>query len=293
MWLLVVNQNAGKKRGLALAEEFSKLIELSNQKFQLINERGAGATDQALASHLKTGQFSKVIAFGGDGLVNLCIQRTMSTGASLGVVAAGTGNDFSRTTGAHKKSVKQLFDIYSKVPTSTIDIGRISAKNHDTYYVQVLSTGFDAMVNSYANGLKWSKGKLKYTLAMLFTLKQFRPIDYIFEIDGRKFLKKAMLLSIANGFCYGGGMKINPHASNNDGLLNVLIVEPVSKVKLLALFPRIFTGSHIKHPKVSTFSGKVISVEAQTDCYADGEFISTLPIQVSVLPGALRTWVLK
>ena len=100
-----------------------------------------------------------------------------------------------------------------------------------------------------------------------------------------------MLLSVANGYCYGGGMKISPNAVNSDGQLDVLVVNPVSKIKLLTLFPKIFTGAHIYHPKVSTMRGKEISISAQTDSFADGEFVSTLPITVSVLPKALNTWV--
>jgi len=292
MWLLVVNQRAGKKKGLTLANDFAKLIEQNKYRYHLINENSVERTNQALKSLLETGEYSKVIAFGGDGLVNLCIQHIVSTDVSFGVVAAGSGNDFSRTVGTHKKSITQLFELYSKESASRVDVGRISCGNQATYYVQVLSTGFDSMVNSYANGLKFLRGKLKYTVAMLFSLKKFQPIDYQFSVDGRSYSKNAMLLSIANGYCYGGGMKINPFAKNSDGFLNVLIVEPVSRIKLLALFPRIFTGSHVKHPKVSTMSGKVISVEARTDSYADGEFISVLPIQVSVVPGALRAWVL-
>jgi diacylglycerol kinase (ATP) len=293
MWLLVVNQSAGKQQGSVLARKFSKLIEQNNQKFHLINESSALDTDKKLGSLLETGEFSKVIAFGGDGLVHLCIQHIVQTNITFGIVPAGTGNDFSRTIGAHKKSITELFNYYDQNPAKMVDVGQITSPKHAIYFVQVLSTGFDALVNSHANKFNWPKGKFKYSLAMLFTLKKFRPIEYLFDIDGRSYSKNAMLLAIANGPCYGGGMKINPTAINSDGILDVLLVEPVSRVKLLALFPRIFSGSHVHHPKVSLMSGKVISLDAKTVSYADGEFVSSLPIKVSVVPSALRTWIIK
>lgn len=291
MWLLVINKKAGKRKALPLVRHFSTLLQQTGQEFYIINEDSAKATDSVLQSHLRTGNYSKVIAFGGDGLVNLCIQHIVKTNIAFGVVPAGTGNDFSRTLGLHKKDVIDLFQIFSDNSTDTIDVGRVSSDLHSHFYVQVLSTGFDAEVNALANKFKWPKGRLKYTLAMLLTLNRFKPIEYELNIDNEIISRKAMLLSVANGYCYGGGMKISPNAVNSDGQLDVLIVNPVSKIKLLTLFPKIFTGAHIYHPKVSTMRGKEISISAQTDSYADGEFVSTLPITVSVLPKALNTWV--
>ncbi len=292
MWLLVINKKSGKGRALPLSNFFSALLKETGQKFDVINEESAEATDSVLKSRLDTGRYSKVIAFGGDGLVNLCIQHIVNTNVAFGVVPAGTGNDFARTLGLLSADVQNLFQIFSNSSTEIIDVGRVSNDLESNFYVQVLCTGFDAKVNSLANKFKWPKGRFKYTLAMLLTLNRFKPIEYELEIDEEKIHRRAMLLSVANGNCYGGGMKISPNAKNCDGQLDVLMVDPVSKIKLLALFPRIFTGSHINHPKVSTMRCKEISISAHTDSYADGEFVSTLPIKVNVSPKALNTWVL-
>lgn len=293
MWLLVVNRKAGKQRALGLVSEFSTFLNNHGEAYQIIDEKGADETANKATALIASGKFTKLIAFGGDGLVHLCVQLLIDTNLAFGVVAAGTGNDFARTLAVHKMSTRELYDLYSQPSNYLIDLVKIKSTDKVSYFVQVLSTGFDAKVNLLANRIKWPKGKLKYTIAMLLTLNQFKPTKYSISIDDVRVQKEAMLLSIANGSCYGGGMKIQPTAINSDGILDVLMVNPVSKLKLLILFPRIFSGTHVSHPKVSISRGMSISLDANTDCFADGEYVSSLPIEVSVCPKALHTWNAK
>jgi diacylglycerol kinase (ATP) len=88
-------------------------------------------------------------------------------------------------------------------------------------------------------------------------------------------------------------MKISPKSLNSDGLLDLILVKPVSRLTLLRIFPRVFSGSHIDHPKVNSFSGKKVKISADTSAFADGEFISPLPIEIEVVTGALNSWSLK
>lgn len=293
MWLLVVNRKAGKQRAVRLVSEFSLVLDKHGEVYEIVDESSANETVNKVTALIASGKFTKLIAFGGDGLVHLCVQLLVDTNIAFGVVAAGTGNDFARTLSVKKMSIGQLYELYSQPSNHKIDLAKITSTNNVSYFVQVLSTGFDAKVNSFANQIKWPKGKLKYTIAMLMVLNQFKPIRYSISIDNVRVQKEAMLLSIANGNCYGGGMMIQPAAINNDGILDVLMVTPVSKLKLLLLFPRIFSGTHVSHPKVSITRGRIISLDAYTDCFADGEYVSSLPIEVSVCPQALQTWNAK
>lgn len=291
MWLLVVNESAGKGKALYLANQFSKLLVNSNQEFTLIHETSYEKTIEKLKSSLSTNSYKKVIAIGGDGLVNLCLQYLARSGITLGVIPAGTGNDFARAVGVNGLSVNKIFDLYTKSDPAEIDLGLVKSQSSERWFVQVLSTGFDAEVNSRANKIRWPKGKSKYTIATVRTLAKFRPITYEIEMDGHKLSQSAMLFTIANGETYGGGMRICPGASNSDGIFELLLVRPVSRFVLLTIFPKVFKGNHIPHQKIDTYRAKVVKISASTSSYADGEYVANLPITVTNVGNALSTWL--
>ena len=293
MWLLVVNRKAGKERAPKLVSAFEIFLNNHGEAYEIVDEDSAAKTINKTGALVASGKITRLIAFGGDGLVHLCVQLLVDTNIAFGVAAAGTGNDFARTLAVQNMSIGELYSLYSQPSDHLIDLVKINTPDKVTYFVQVLSTGFDANVNALANRIKWPKGKLKYSISMLMILNQFKPIKYSITIDDVILHKEAMLISVANGNCYGGGMKIQPTALNNDGILDVLMVSPVSKLKLLLLFPRIFSGTHINHPKVSISRGKRVSLTANTECFADGEYISSLPIEVTVLDKTLHTWISK
>ena len=188
-------------------------------------------------------------------------------------------------------SVNKIFDLYTKSDPAEIDLGLVKSQSSERWFVQVLSTGFDAEVNSRANKIRWPKGKSKYTIATVRTLAKFRPITYEIEMDGHKFSQSAMLFTIANGETYGGGMRICPGASNSDGFFELLLVRPVSRFVLLTIFPKVFKGNHIPHRKIDTYQAKVVKISASTSSYADGEYVANLPITVTNIGKALSTWL--
>jgi diacylglycerol kinase (ATP) len=122
-------------------------------------------------------------------------------------------------------------------------------------------------------------------------LSRFKSIPYKVEIDEKAFEQNAMLLVVANGESYGGGMRICPGASNSDGIFDILIVRPVTKIVLLTIFPKVFRGNHIPHPKIDVYKGKQVKISGPTVSYADGEYVSQLPIEVTNVPNALTTWL--
>jgi diacylglycerol kinase (ATP) len=128
---------------------------------------------------------------------------------------------------------------------------------------------------------------------MFFELPIFKPLEYEIDVDGDRISTRAMLIAIANGVSYGGGMKICPNSDIRDGLFDLLILEPVSKFEFLKVFPRVFKGTHITHPKVKILRGRKISIDSNAIAYADGERIGPLPIKAEIIPGALKTWLRK
>jgi diacylglycerol kinase (ATP) len=291
MWLVVANSSAGKGKADKLSQEFINLLNSNNLKSKLINCSTFEETNAQLDVAIQSNQFKYLIAVGGDGLVNLCLQKVAEKDVILGVVPAGTGNDFARAVGFYGKSVSEIFSIILNRTPEKIDLGKIVTKSGSRWFVQVLSTGFDAVVNSVANRVKWPKGKSKYTIATIIVLSRFRKIAYKIQIDDQILDQDVMLLSVANGECYGGGMRICPGASNSDGVFDILVVRPVSKLVLLTIFPKVFKGNHIPHPKIDLYQGRKIKLSGDALAYADGEFVSDLPLEVTNIPRALTTWL--
>ena len=113
----------------------------------------------------------------------------------------------------------------------------------ETYVAAVLATGFDALVNRRANQMPWPRGSTRYALAVMAELRVFSPLHYRLTLDGQIRKLPAMLVAIGNTSSYGGGMLICPQADPYDGLLDVTIVRPVGRMKLLTLFPEIYSGN--------------------------------------------------
>jgi diacylglycerol kinase (ATP) len=292
MWLLVVNSKAGKGKADSLSRKFEMLLKVNNLPYEVIHKSTLEETLSQYRLDIASGRFQKVVAIGGDGLVNLCLQELAERDIALAVIPAGTGNDFARAVGSHKKSVNEIFNtINSQHPTS-IDLGLVTGDFGKRWYVQVLSTGFDALVNKLANKIVWPRGQFKYTLATLLTLAWFKPIEYEVTVDDKKLKQNFMMLSVANGETYGGGMRICPNASNSDGIFDILLVHPVSKIVLLSIFPKVYAGKHIPHPKINIIQGRKVQISADAAAFADGEFVSNLPVTVENVQNALKTWLM-
>ena len=292
MWLLVVNSKAGKGRASKLANQFEELLNSNNLPYEIIKESSYEETVTKYRLSIASGKFNKVIAIGGDGLVNLCLQEIAQRNIGLAVVPAGTGNDFARAVGSHKKNVDTIFNFIASQDPTCIDLGLVTGDFGRRWYVQVLSTGFDALVNNLANRITWPRGQIKYTLATILTLARFNPIPYELIINDKTFKQNLMLLSVANGETYGGGMRICPDASNSDGIFDILLVHPVSKIVLLTIFPKVFAGKHVPHPKIEIIRAKKIKLSANASAFADGEFVSKLPIEIANVQNALKTWLM-
>jgi diacylglycerol kinase (ATP) len=171
---------------------------------------------------------------------------------------------------------------------TNIDLMQINSASSSLLSAQILSLGFDALVNERANSFRLFRGRAKYVLAMIRELSFFKPKLFTLTIDGVAYERRAMLIAIANGPNYGGGMQIVPSADHADGLLDVLILKRVSTLELLKVFPKVYKGSHINHPAIELMQGRSIHVQAQAKAYADGEFVGELPIDIKVIPHAIR-----
>ena len=236
-------------------------------------------------------QVDALVVVGGDGMVSLGTNLLAGTDRPLAIVPCGTGNDLARGLGIPvddtDAAIRHLLDALTRPPRA-IDAAQVRCADTTTWFAGVLSAGFDAVVNERANRLRRPRGKSRYTLAMLLVLATFRPLSYRLTVDGRPRRVRAMLISVANNVSIGGGMRIVPGAVIDDGMLDLFIVTPLSRVGFLRVFPKVFSGTHTTLPQVEITRCRSIRIDAdRVTAYADGERVGALPVQIDVVPGAL------
>ena len=287
MWLLLINPKSGSGRGNKVGKLVKQELKAFGIQYLDVSAGSAQQSQENLKSRLRGSQkFEGLFLIGGDGTVNLAVQELVGSGLGMALIPAGTGNDFARTLNLKLKNPEQLIKHYLSSRPSLIDVGKVG----DKYFVDVLSTGFDSMVNERANAMKKIKGRAKYNISMLLVLSTFKPKSYRFSIDGFSFESKAMLIAVSNGICYGGGMKVTPDAKIDDGLFDILILSPVSKFEFLKVFPKVFFGKHTTHPAVKISRGRSVEIDSDAVAYADGERVGPLPVKARVIERGLLTW---
>jgi diacylglycerol kinase (ATP) len=286
--LLVINPKAGNGKAGRKSTIFLKAADELGITTTIVNTSGEGKMLKEIEEAITNERFNALIAVGGDGLVHSLLPIAVSSKLPFGVIPAGTGNDFARSVGGFHLPISQLLKSIMQDSYTSIDLMKIKSAEASSLSAQILSLGFDALVNERANTFRHLKGRAKYVLAMVRELSFFKPQLFTVTVDGVAHERRAMLIAVANGPNYGGGMKIVPQADHSDGLLDVLILNKVSTFELLRVFPKVYKGSHINHPAIELIQGSSIHVDAQAKAYADGEFVGDLPIQIDVAPHALR-----
>jgi len=233
-----------------------------------------------------------LVVVGGDGMANLGIDLVAETGLPLGIVPSGTGNDLADGLGIPVGDTEAAIDLLLAAlqrEPRTIDAGTIRHGELTTWFGCVVSAGFDATVNERANLMTRPRGRSRYVVALIRELATLHPRPYRIQADGRLIEVDAMLVSVANNRSLGGGMRIAPDADLSDGMLDLFIVERMSRLRFLRMFPKVFRGEHTDLPEVTLLRAASVRIEADgIVAYADGERIGPLPIDVTVAPGALR-----
>lgn len=288
MWLLLSNPTSGGGKGRKYLHIIKDYLDSNSLPYLDITSDSYGLASEALKKSLNQlgSQISGVYVIGGDGMVHLAVQELVNTDIPLALIPAGTGNDFARSLNLPLDAPLQLLKTYLATSPTHVDLGQVN----DEIFADILSTGFDSVVNERANRMRIIRGRMKYNIAILLELSTFTPKSYEFRVDSVSFTTKAMLIAVSNGISYGGGMKVTPNAELDDGLFDIMVLGPVSKFEFLKVFPKVFSGGHITHPAVKILRGKEVSITSDAVAYADGERIGNLPIEARVLPKALLTW---
>ncbi len=226
------------------------------------------------------------VAFGGDGLIGAVAGAVKHSDGVVGVLPGGRGNDLCRVLGIPRKPVAACSVLASGV-VRDFDLGQAG----DRTFAGIASCGFDSYANRIANETRVVRGGLVYAYAVVRALPTWKPARFEVTLDGGETCEfTGYSVAAANSMTFGGGMRLAPDASLQDGLLDVVMIEDMPRLRYLRLAPTVFVGRHVRRRAVRVVRTRELHISSTRPftLYADGDPIAELPVTVRVLPGAVR-----
>jgi YegS/Rv2252/BmrU family lipid kinase len=287
---LLVNPFAGGGRAGRALDSVLEALRAHGLTVTVQRTRNLDHARQLAVEAARAGQ--TVVCLSGDGMIGAVadVLRELPD-ALLGVLPGGRGNDLARVLGIPQDPVAACAAI-AHGSTRLLDLGEVAGRA----FVGIASVGFDSEANRIANSAPSWLGNLVYAYGALRALLAWKPVRFHIELEpsGERHSFLGYTVGACNSKTYGGGMRAAPDALLDDGLLDVVVLERVSKLRFLTrILPKVFAGTHVHEPGVRVFRGAAVHVSAERPftMYADGEPIAELPARVRVLPGAVRVLV--
>ena len=302
--LVILNPAAGRGGASSLWPQLQRAFRAAGARPELALTRAPGHAMELAESAARDG-WPGVVAVGGDGVVHEVVNGLIraseagAAGTALGVIAAGSGNDFVKMLHLPTDHPDLAARRIATAAPRAVDVGRVNrcvaarGPAGVWYFTNGIGMGFDAQVAVQASRIRRLKGFAIYAAAVLRTLRDLRSPRMRVEIDGVVVADRPLVLAtIGNGQCHGGSFWLSPGASVEDGLLDVLVADARSVPKVLALLPRVMRGRHVGAPGVTIHRGRVARVtsEEPVPIHADGELVAdgVTELEAEVLRGGLR-----
>lgn len=276
--------NPSAPDGRALLERVIRALRAADADATLLDAVTAESASEAARRAVADGA-TRLVAVGGDGVVSLAVNAVAGTGTVLGIVPDGTGNDFARAVGLLDG---EFDDHVRRALAEPVAVDAIRT-NHG-WVASVATLGFGGDVTARANALRWPRGQQRYSVATFLQLPRLRSYPVEVHVDGRRLGDDTTLLAIGNTAYFGGGMRICPGTTPDDGSLQAVSVGDVPRWKFVQNFAAVFSGRHVERDEVAVDSGGVVTVDGGEDTmmWADGEPLGPLPVRLEVVPGALQ-----
>jgi YegS/Rv2252/BmrU family lipid kinase len=282
---LLVNPTAGGGRAGRVAPEMQRGLEAQGLTVRRVDTRDL---DDARSLAVEAAiQGEAVFALSGDGMVGAVADALRAVpGATLGVLPGGRGNDLARVLGIPQEPLAACAAL-AHGDTRAMDVGEVEGRA----FVGIASVGFDSDANRIANEAPAWLGRLVYAYGALRALLFWRPATFQIELDppGERLSFTGYSVAAANSRAYGGGMYLAPGAMLDDGLLDIIVIEPVSRLRFLVNLRKVFKGEHINLPSVHVFRAAEVEISADRPftMYADGDPIGELPVRVRAVPATV------
>ncbi|MGY3186612.1 diacylglycerol/lipid kinase family protein [Lysinibacillus sp. TE18511] len=285
--LFIVNEAAGNGKGKRVWYHLQRYLTIDYQVAFTEYEGHGQELAKKCAEDTRTKKL--IVVVGGDGTIHEVVSGVLHNEfIIIGVVRAGSGNDFARYFTTFK-NVKQIETyLQTEIANKTMDVGTIhlGALQHEIF-VNNAGVGFDAFVTKHINKSrlkfylnKIGLGKLSYAVAVVRGLFSFERFDVIIQANEQEWqFQQAWFVAMSNHPYFGGGMKISPSSKPNDGQIEIIIVHSISRLKLLLVFVTVFFGKHTKFKEISFLQGNQFDIFVHAndvDCHTDGNYIGEI-----------------
>ena len=289
--VFLVNPISDRGRGRAHGQGAAARLRTNGAEIALVETQSFRQTIER-SSVLTTNDCDVVVAVGGDGTANAVANGLMQTAEgirpAMGLIPCGRGNDFAANLGLN--DLDRAHEALHIGRRRRVDVGKTEAG----FFLGVAGVGFDSKVARRAQRqVPLLTGSVVYVFALLLTLAELDAIPAKISYDEGFYEGPILFIVTGNTDRYGGGMRITPRASLDDGLLDMCIIKPVSRFTLLRVLPRVVRGGHLDHPAVSYAKTRSVTIESteRAELFADGEFIQAIPVKIETLPSALEVIV--
>jgi YegS/Rv2252/BmrU family lipid kinase len=288
--LCIVNPLAGKAKGRKVMAQAEPLLRQRGVIPEIrISEYHRHALE--IAGSIDPGSYQGLVAVGGDGtlfeVINGLLRKHPASDIPIGQIPVGTGNSFIKDL--HITGIDDAVECIGRGQYQKVDLGLFKYAGGTYYFVNLLGTGFVANVAHTAGQYK-NMGSLSYVIGVIREVIGLQSTAVSLTIDGNIYRRDCIFTEICNSSKTGGNMIMAPQAKIDDGYLDLVLANKISRLKLLRIFPRIFKGTHVADPHVETFRCREIKIESQHPLRLtpDGEVFGHTPIEVSVLPGRIN-----
>lgn len=289
-WIFIVNPAAGRGRAGRVgraARNSARLLREAGLSVEMRLTREPGHAGELARQAVREG-CEHLAVCGGDGTIAEVLPAAVQGSIALGILPFGTANDLARALDIPRR-VRAATDVLLAGHTDTIDLGCVNGRPFAT----VAAFGFDAEVNQVAAQQQLPlPGSMGYVCAALWHLARFRPPRVRISGEFGQVEQEVLMVAVGNTRSYGGGMQITPGANPRDGKLDVCIIRQVPRRTVISVLPRLFFGSHVRHPAVRVERSRWIRIDCLDACprvvYADGERVGQSPVFVDTMTRALR-----
>lgn len=280
---ILVNPFAGNGRALKVFKKVEAILSSLPIRFRSIITQDISMARLKAAEASARGEI--VVTVGGDGSARAVAGVLHDCQGKLALIPAGRGNDLARMLKIPSNPIEACKLLPHAVLTA-IDMASVD----DQPFLGICSLGFDSLANKMANKTKLVRGSAAYLYSGIYTLCRWKPIKFNVTIDGVCFAHEGYTVAVANAQNYGGGLYLAPHASIQDGLLDVILIGCIPKWRMIRNIPRLFRGAHTQEPGFTVIQGKTVHIEAdpQFTVFADGDAICAPPVTVKIMPAALQ-----
>jgi diacylglycerol kinase (ATP) len=289
--VIIVNPTAGSGRAAKLVSWIRERLAQRPDAELHVTVRGGDAEE--LASRAAADGCDRLVAVGGDGTVQEIVNGVITGGdpPAIGIVPVGSGNDLARSLGLPTDAA-EAWTIAMGRSTRPIDVAlATNGDGRHRWFASAGGIGFDAQVAAAMSSRRgWQSGRAGYLLTTLSELRRFDNRRLRIVLDGEELDRRALLVAIANGPFYGGGMRICPDAAPDDGWLDLCVVGDVSRLTAIRELPNLYRGTHVRNPAVSVHRARRVEVggEEPTHIHLDGEPFGALPLRVEIHPASLE-----